>query len=388
MSSTPPASRRARVNSITKHFASLPDPRVARTRVHLLTDLITIAILAVIAGAEGWDDIETYAEAREPMLREFLDLPGGAPSDDTFRRLFVRLNPKAFVACFTAWMSSLIGSCEGKLVALDGKTLRRSFDRARGKGPLHLVHAWVAENRVLLGQYATEEKSNEITAIPELLDLLDLRGAVVTLDAMGCQKKIVAKIIEKEADYAITLKGNQSKLHTDVADYMDAAIADGGVRTYETREESHGRVEVRRVSVSSDVDWLEGIEEWVGLRTLVCIERERTVGGKTSRERGYCITSLPAGHIRKIARTIRGHWSVENALHWSLDVAFQEDASRIRSGSAAENFALLRRIALTLLRQEKSIRGGAPTKRFRAAVDPGYEIRVLLAGNYANSGPE
>ena len=210
--STPadPEDRRVRVNSITAHFAALEDPRVARTRVHLLLDLVTIAILAVIAGAEGWDDIETYAKAREPMLREFLDLPGGPPSDDTFRRLFIRLNPKVFGACFTAWMQALVGSCEGKLVAIDGKTLRRSFDRARERSALHLVHAWVAANHVLLGQYATSEKSNEITAIPELLDLLDLRGAVVTIDAMGCQKKIVEKIVQKGADYAITLKGNQS----------------------------------------------------------------------------------------------------------------------------------------------------------------------------------
>jgi hypothetical protein len=205
--STPSQARRPATapTSIQLHFADLPDPRVQRTRAHLLLDIVTIAILAVIAGAKGWDDMETYAKLREPSLREFLELPGGAPSDDTFRRVFVRLNAKAFAACFTACMKALAGSTEGKVIAIDGNTLRGSFNRL----PIHMVHAWATENHVLLGQCATAEKSNEITAIPELLDLLDLKGAIVTIDAMGCQKKIVAKIVEKGADYAIALKGNQ-----------------------------------------------------------------------------------------------------------------------------------------------------------------------------------
>lgn len=367
-------------SSIQRHFASLPDPRVARTRVHLLTDLITIAILAVIAGAKGWDDIETFADSHFEWLKQFLALPGEAPSDDTFQRVFVRLDAKAFSACFTAWMKSLMDTTEGKLIAIDGKTLRRSFDTATGRTSLHLVHAWVAENRILLGQYATEEKSNEITAIPELLDLLDLKGAVVTIDAMGCQKKIVSKIVAKEADYVIALKGNQETLHEEVANYLDAAIADGGARVFETREEGHGRQEVRRLYAVSDVDWLSSYEEWPGLRSLVCVERERTVKGKTSVERVHYIASIPAHHVRRLANVIRGHWSVENALHWSLDVCFAEDACRIRSGNGPENFALLRRIALVLLRRETSVRAGAPTKQFKAAIDPNYALRVLHTG--------
>lgn len=388
MSTPSQRSRPSAPTSIQRHFADLPDPRVQRTRAHLLLDIVTIAILAVIAGAKGWDDMETYAKLQEPWLREFLELPGGAPSDDTFRRVFVRLNAKAFAACFSAWMKTLVDSTEGKVIAIDGKTLRGSFDHAAGRTPIHLVHAWATENHVLLGQCATSEKSNEITAIPELLDLLDLKGAVVTIDAMGCQKKIVAKIVQKEADYAIALKGNQETLHEEVAGYLDAAIADGGARTFETRDEAHGRTEIRRVYAVSDVDWLSSYDEWPGLRSLVCVERERTVKGKqTSIERVHYITSIPAHHVRRLARIIRSHWGVENALHWSLDVSFREDASRIRSESGPENFALLRRIALVLMKRETSVRGGAPTKQFRAAVDPTYAMRVLLAGIPAESQP-
>ena len=372
-------------SSIHRHFGSLPDPRVERGRSHLLLDVVTIAILAVIGGAKGWDDMEVYARSHEATLREFLELPGGPPSDDTFRRVFIRLNAKAFRNCFIAWMRALAGTVDGMLVAIDGKTLRRSFDCASGRTALHLVHAWAAENRVLLGQVATSEKSNEITAIPELLDLLELKGAVVTIDAMGCQRKIVEKIVEKGADYAIALKGNQEKLHDEVAGYLDAAIADGGARVHETRDEGHGRVEVRRLYSVSNVDWLTAIDAWPGLRSLVCVERERTEDGKTSVERVHYITSIPAHHVRRLARIIRGHWSVENALHWSLDVSFDEDACRIRSGDGPENFALLRRIALVLLRREKSMRAGAPTKQFRAAADPRYAVRVLLTGIPAES---
>lgn len=372
-------------SSIHRHFGSLPDPRVERGRSHLLLDVVTIAILAVIGGAKGWDDMEVYARSHEATLREFLELPGGPPSDDTFRRVFIRLNAKAFRNCFIGWMRALAGTVDGMLVAIDGKTLRRSFDCASGRTALHLVHAWAAENRVLLGQVATSEKSNEITAIPELLDLLELKGAVVTIDAMGCQRKIVEKIVEKGADYAIALKGNQEKLHDEVAGYLDAAIADGGARVHETRDEGHGRVEVRRLYSVSNVDWLTAIDAWPGLRSLVCVERERTEDGKTSVERVHYITSIPAHHVRRLARIIRGHWSVENALHWSLDVSFDEDACRIRSGDGPENFALLRRIALVLLRREKSMRAGAPTKQFRAAADPRYAVRVLLTGIPAES---
>ena len=372
-------------SSIQRHFGTLPDPRVQRGQAHLLLDVVTIAILAVIAGAKGWDDMEVYAKAHEPWLRGFLELPGGPPSDDTFRRIFVRLNAKAFRNCFMAWMSALAGSVAGMLIAIDGKTLRRSFDCASGRTALHLVHAWAAENRVLLGQVATAEKSNEITAIPELLDLLELKGAIVTIDAMGCQRKIVEKIVEKGADYAIALKGNQEKLHDEVAGYLDAAIADGGARLFETRDEGHGRVEVRRLYAVSNVAWLSAIDAWPGLRSLVCVERERTANGKTSVERIHYITSIPAHHVRRLARIIRGHWGVENALHWSLDVSFNEDACRIRSGDGPENFALLRRIALILLRRESSMRAGAPTKLFRAAADPRYAMRVLLTGIPAES---
>ena len=371
-----------------EHFEALEDPRQVSKIDHLLVDILVIALLAVICGAETWSEIAEFGERKRRLLERLLPLPNGIPSKHTFQRVFARLKPAPFEASFRRWTNHLIGTTDGKLIAVDGKTLRGS-GRAYPMGrAMHLVHAWSVNNRVLLGQYATDAKSNEITAIPELLKLLDLKGAVVTIDAMGCQKKIVAKIVQKEADYAIALKGNQETLHEEVAGYLDAAIADGGARTFETRDEAHGRTEIRRVYAVSDVDWLSSYDEWPGLRSLVCVERERTVKGKqTSIERVHYITSIPAHHVRRLARIIRSHWGVENALHWSLDVSFREDASRIRSESGPENFALLRRIALVLMKRETSVRGGAPTKQFRAAVDPTYAMRVLLAGIPAESQP-
>lgn len=363
--------------SIAAHFADLPDPRVERTRHHALLEIITIAILAVICGADSWDQIEEFARGRLPWLRTFLRLEKGAPSDDTFRRVFSALDPKRFAQCFAAWMKAIAGSLVGKQLAIDGKTLRGSFDTAEELSPLHIVHAWVAENAVLLGQIVTEAKSNEITAIPQLLALLDLRGALITIDAMGCQTAIARTIIAGKGDYLLALKDNQPRAHEEVCAYFDRAIGSSEVRCVEEVDKGHGRLEMRRVHVSDHIEWFEDMKRWPGLKSFVAIERERIVDGKATYERAEFLCSLSASEAERIAKAGRAHWSIENQLHWSLDVTFREDASRIRDRNGAVNFALLRRHALVLLRREKTVRKGAPSKRFRAAVDPDYLVRVL-----------
>src|SRR6266545_7752072 len=271
-------------NSIATHFVTLTDPRNVNACDHPLLEVITVAILAVICGAEGWEHIETFGKAREAWLRTVLTLPKGVPSDDTFRRVFTTLRSDEFRRCFTAWMQALVGTTEGKLVAIDGKTLRRSFDRAAGRSALHLVHAWVEANSILLGQYATEAKSNEITAIPALLALLDVRGAVVTIDAMGCQKAIAAQIVAQEADYILALKDNHPTAHAQVVAYFEQAIGTPAIACSETTDGGHGRIEVRRVYTTTEIEWFEKRTEWEGLGCCIRVDCERTVGNKTTSE--------------------------------------------------------------------------------------------------------
>jgi len=368
--------------SIWTHFESLKDPRVERTRRHKLMDIVVISVMAVICYADGWDDIVEYAKVREAWLRTFLELPHGIPCADTFRRVFTALDPEAFQACFLNWVKSLVGSTDGKLVAIDGKTVRHSFAGEEGKGPVHLVSAWVAQNQLVLGQIATEAKSNEITAIPKLLDLLDLRGATITIDAMGCQKKIAEVIVDGGGDYVLGLKDNQPTMHQEVAQFFESAQADGFRDTRCDQAESvdgdHGRIEVRRVSCSDDIDWMEDKAQWKNLRSVVMVESERTVGERTSLERRYYLTSHKPD-AEMLGQMIRGHWGIENQLHWVLDMAFDEDRSRIRRGHAPHNFALLRKIAANLLKLETGLKRGLEAKRKRAAWDSGYLIRVLQA---------
>ncbi len=347
--------------------------------------MITVAILAVICGAEGWEHIETFGKAREAWLRTVLTLPKGVPSDDTFRRVFTTLRSDEFRRCFTAWMQALVGTTEGKLVAIDGKTLRRSFDRAAGRSALHLVHAWVEANSILLGQYATEAKSNEITAIPALLALLDVRGAVVTIDAMGCQKAIAAQIVAQEADYILALKDNHPTAHAQVVAYFEQAIGTPAIACSETTDGGHGRIEVRRVYTTTEIEWFEKRTEWEGLGCCIRVDCERTVGNKTTSESRYFLSSLKGPDPVQVGAYVRGHWSVENPLHWSLDVSFHEDASRIRKDHGPENFALLRRIALVLLKNEHTAKGGVPAKRLRAGWDPDYLLKVLATGISRNA---
>jgi predicted transposase YbfD/YdcC len=367
--------------TILDHFETLTDPRMARTRRHELTDIVIIAILAVICGAEGWEDIEDYAEVRLAWLKTFLSLPSGAPSADTFRRVLSALDPQEFHRCFASWMAELANGTAGKLVAIDGKTMRRSFARERGQGPMHVVSAWVAENGLSLGQLATAEKSNEIVAIPQLLALLDVRGATVTIDALGCQKKIAQAIVEGEADYILGLKANQPLLHDEVKSFFADAEKDAFCNTphtfAETVDGEHGRIETRRIWSTSALDWMSQLKAWMGLRSLVMVERQRTVGEQTSVERSYFLSSheLPASRFGEL---IRAHWSIENSLHWVLDVVFDEDQSRIRRGHGAHNFALLRKLALGLLKQECSDpRMSLARKRKRAGWDHDYLFKVL-----------
>jgi len=370
---------------IREHFAELPDPRQASGRRHRLGDILAISICAVICAAEQWSEIEEFGQAKEAWFRTFLRLAQGIPSEDTFRRVFAALDPEAFERCFIswikAWIKALSGSSKGKLIPIDGKTLRHSFDRANGKVAIHRVSAWGSANGLCFGQLATEAKSNEITAIPKLLKLLDLEGATVTSDAIGCQKAIAAQIAEQGGDYVLALKENQVTLHEEVKLFLDHNIAapsrEFAIYSCQETDGDHGRVEIRRAWVTPAVDWFEDCGQWKGLKSFAAVECERDVGDKITCERRYFISSLDGTDAARIAQAVRNHWSVENNLHWSLDVSFHEDQSRIRKGHGAENFSRLRRIALNLLKQETTCRRGIKTKRLRAGWDEQYMCQVL-----------
>jgi predicted transposase YbfD/YdcC len=365
-----------------QHFADVPDPRVGARSAHKLLDIIAISILAVICGADGWDEIAAYGRLKESWLKTFLDLPEGIPSADTFRRVLSALDPGAFRRAFTAWMQALVGDLKGKLVAIDGKTARRSFDRAAETSALHLVNAWVRDNQLVLGQLATEEKSNEITAIPALIGLLDLRGATVTIDAMGTQKEIAKAIVEQDADYILAVKGNQGNLHEQIVEFFKGAGSEtfqGVAHTFhETEDKAHGRRETRRAWSTHDLSSIDEASKWSSVRSITLVESKREVDGKaTEVERRYYISSRPRAGARWLSERIRWHWSVENQCHWVLDVAFREDESRIRTDHGPENFGLLRKIALNMLKQEKSFKMGISAKRKVAGWDHDYMLKVL-----------
>ena len=362
-------------------LSSIADPRVARTRVHKLADVLVIALLATINGGSGWEDMAEFADVREAWLRSFLDLPGGTPFADTFRRVFEAIDEKAFGRCLAEITADLTAGLEGQVVAIDGKTMRGSFDRRIGKSPLHVVSAWVAERSISLGQIVTEEKSNEITAIPALLKTIDVRGATVTIDAMGCQKKIAAAIVDAGADYALALKENHPLLCEEVAVAFEYPKVSGLKKSEadvcRVENKGHGRSEVRRVSVMNNVKCISDADEWKNLRSLVKVERERTIGDKTSIATTYYLSSLLVD-AATMERRIRAHWSIENALHWSLDMVFDEDKLRIRSRIGAANLAQVRKLSLSLLKMEQSRPGkSVAMKRKRAGWEPDYALRVL-----------
>lgn len=365
---------------LTEHFAAVPDPRVDRTKRHLLHDIIVIAICGVICGADDWVAIESFGKAKKAWFRRFLRLPHGIPSHDTFGRVFAAIDTEAFTACFVSWIQSVADLTSGEVVAIDGKTLRRSFDRASSKAAIHMVSAWAAANRLVLGQVKTEEKSNEITAIPKLLRLLEIKGCIVTIDAMGCQKHIAATIVGKEADYVLNLKANQPALHMQVEEYFKEALkAEFVGAPFDYHEEEgyeHGRYEIRRVWCTSDIAWLDQRTEWAGLRSIGMVEAERVVDANWSLEHRYYISSLAGDDAEQFAHAVRAHWGIES-MHWILDIAFREDDSRARKKNAAQNLALLRHIALNLLKNEKTAKIGVKNKRLKAGWDERYLLRVL-----------
>jgi len=369
--------------SLWEHFYVLPDPRIERQKKHKLEDILTITICAVICGADTWNDIEDFGEAKERWFRTFLELPHGIPSHDTFGRVFAALEPEGFERCFQAWVADLAGTSAGKHIAIDGKAIRRSLDRASGKACIHLVSAWVCEDHAVFGQLAVDQKSNEITAIPKLLEMLKLKGSTVTIDAIGCQKEIVQQIREKGGDYVLALKGNQGTLHEDVKLFLDDALERdfAGVKhdLWEQTEKGHGRLETRRVWCTEDVAWLgRRHPAWRGLASIAVVESRRQVGQESaSVERRYFISSLPGRCAQRIGRVVRDHWGIESRLHWSLDVCFGEDQSRARIRNAAENLSRVRRIALMLLKQERSTKVGIKSKRLKAGWDEAYLLRVL-----------
>lgn len=347
------------VVSILEYFKHLDDPRSTINRKHLLGDLIVICVLGVIAGADGPNAIGAWAESKEGWLRQRLNLPHGVPSHDTIGRLLALLKPAAFQQCFKQWIASLreqTGDAEGdEIIAIDGKALRRSHDRRRQLGPLFLVSAWATQRGISLGQLATAEKSNEITAIPELLDQIDVRRAIVTIDAAGCQKNIAAKIIDQGGDYVLSLKGNQGNMHARVDDYIRLHIqndfANVPARKYECVVTGHGREDRLTYYQFPAPKWLKGRTAWKGLSTIGVAVRVSDQAGKVTRDIRYFLSSLRLG-VKRFAAAVRSHWGIENALHWCLDVTFREDDSRVRDRNAADNLAWLKRFAITLLKQK------------------------------------
>ena len=370
-----------RLVAVFTPFENLTDPRVKRTRRHELFDLVVVALCATLAGSDSWADIERFGIERLKWLRTFLRLENGIPSHDTFGRVFSLLDPAQLVACIQQWLED-IGREIGKHIAIDGKTLRGSFDKAAGQNPLHLVSAWSCEARLTLGQVATDAKSNEITAIPLLLELLDLKGATVTSDAMGCQKEIAQKIIDREGDYLLALKDNHPKLCEAVGAEFDAALETAagpeGLRRHVTVETNRGRQERREYYAMPAPKSLPGFAEWPKLATIVMVIRTVVAGGRDAGEVAYFLTNLPP-KVKTLAKRIRGHWSIENQLHWVLDVNFTEDASRIRKQHAPQTSAMLRRLAVSILSQDTSLKGSLRGKRYRASLSTDTLERILLS---------
>jgi predicted transposase YbfD/YdcC len=369
------------IENLAQYFGAIEDPRCSGKVGHRLLDILVIAVCAVVACAESWCDIALYGRSKLAWLKTFLELANGIPSHDTFRRVFMLIDPDAFEAGFTAWTGSLVAGFEREVVAIDGKTLRRSFDHGREQSPLHLVSAWASEQGLVLGQRCVDGKSNEITAIPALLDQLALQNSIVTLDAMGCQTVIAERILARGGDYLLTLKGNHPLAHTAVVEHFDQHCfgRDASARAdCDAFDDTHGRLVRRRVFASTDAAALEALSGWPGLRTVLAVESIRSLNGvpKVESEIRYFLSSCrddPA----ILGQAIRSHWAIENALHWVLDVTFREDDSRVRDQRAARNFAVLRKIALNLVGRDRSAKASVRAKRKKAAWNDRYMLQLL-----------
>ncbi len=366
--------------TIDTFFERIEDHR-HHNKLHKLIDVIIIAICGVVAGADTYEQIENFGKKRKKWLSKFLELPHGIPSHDTFGRIFERLDPREFQNSFKRWIESVTEQTKGQVVAIDGKTLRRSHDRSKDKKAIHMISAWASSNQVVLGQLKTDEKSNEITAIPHLLKLLDISGCIITIDAMGTQKNIAKTIIDKDGDYILAVKENHKTLHNDTVLFfndMENMREEGCIfDEHTTVDADHGRIETRKYIMTSDIAWLQGKESWPGLKCLGMVESTREINDELSHEKRYYISSLECD-AEKFGHAVRSHWGIENSVHWVLDIAFREDESRIRKGSAPENFAAIRHIALNLLRNNKEFKGSVKTKRLNAAMDIDYLEAVVF----------
>jgi predicted transposase YbfD/YdcC len=371
------------VSPIVEHFESLQDPREANGKRHLLLDMLVVAICAVICGADNWVEIESFGHAKFDWLSQFLSLPHGIASHDTFGRVFACLSPEQFQACFLSWIQAVASITEGQVVAIDGKNLRRSHDRTLGKSAIYMVSAWAEANRLVLGQRKVDDKSNEITAVPQLLQVLDIAGCIVTTDAMGCQKKIVDAIREQDADYVLAVKENQGGLYDSIEDLFayanEIAFQDVIHDVHETVNKGHGRIEIRQCWTITDPTFLAyvpDLDKWRDLNTLIMVQSERREASETTHKTRYYISSL-GKDAKRALHAVRRHWSIENELHWVLDIAFREDESRVRKGYGAQNLAILRHIALNLLKQDTTAKGGIKAKRLQAAWNEDYLASIL-----------
>lgn len=368
--------------SLIEHFAELDDPRIDRKKRHDLIDILVLSICAIISGAEGWQGIVNFGHEKREWLSRYIGLRNGIPSHDCIAYVFARLSPEGFRSCFMAWVEGVRDKTEGEVIAVDGKTARGSRDSKRGQSPLHLVSAWACANRLVLAQEATNAKSNEITAIPKLLEWLDLKGCIVTIDAMGCQTAIAQQIIEQQGDYVLGLKDNQPSLHEAVADYFTVARRHdfkGIAHDYaEEIDNEHGRLETRRYWICDDLSTLPNPERWVGLRSIGMVERECTQGGKISREQRYFINSI-AADAKPFAHAVRSHWGIENRLHWRLDVVMREDECRIRKDNSPAILAMLRHMSLNLF-EKTHVKLSLKQKRFKAALSDDFRQQVVFGG--------
>ena len=375
--------------SLIAHLRQVPDPRIERRKFHDLVEVLVIGICTLLCGGETFNDMEDFGDAKQEWFKTFLKLTNGIPSHDTFNRVFAAIDPQQFLECFLRWTQSVRQTVHQEIVAIDGKALRRASNQKQSVK--YVVSAWAESNSLVLGQLKVADKSNEITAVPELLRVLELSGCIVTLDAMGCQKKIAREIIEADADYVLALKGNHEKVHEEVKSFLDDALAQqqaprpatakvpraaATLASFEAVEKDHGRFEIRRYYQSAELDWFADRPKWEGLKSLGMVESVREVDGQTSIERRYFLSSLPLG-VQTFARAVRSHWGVENKVHWVMDVCFREDQSRARAGYAAENLATLRRLALNLLKRDQTKKRGIRGKQLNAGWDHAYLLRLL-----------